>query len=198
MSHRGDLANERKKQIIRSTLQCISDLGYNNLSMQDVAKTAGLSKGIIHYYFKNKQDLMKSVLGTVSTEIESRLAQIDETLPPLQQVKQMVKVYLGVVQENREKYCVNIDFWAQIKQQPEFKTIISNHYQTFREKTAEVLQRGFQTGVFRPLNATSAASIVIGLIDGVSLQWLFDEETVNLEEISKLCEEAVIQFLIAK
>ena len=44
-----DVAAERKDQIVRATVECITKHGYHNFSMQDVARTAGVSKGIIHY-----------------------------------------------------------------------------------------------------------------------------------------------------
>ena len=59
---KADVAAERKKQIVRATVECITKFGYHNFSMQDVAKTAGVSKGIIHYYFLNKDDLMMNHL----------------------------------------------------------------------------------------------------------------------------------------
>ena len=54
-----DVAAERKDQIVRATVECITKYGYHNFSMQDVARTAGVSKGIIHYYFLNKDELMQ-------------------------------------------------------------------------------------------------------------------------------------------
>ena len=53
--------------------------------MQDVAKTAGVSKGIIHYYFLNKDDLMMSVLSEVAQEIELTII---EKLEPISKPKQ--------------------------------------------------------------------------------------------------------------
>ena len=68
-----DVAAERKDQIVRATVECITKRGYHNFSMQDIARTAGVSKGIIHYYFLNKDDLMMSVLDRVAGDIEKVL-----------------------------------------------------------------------------------------------------------------------------
>jgi AcrR family transcriptional regulator len=67
---KADVAAERKNQIVNATVDCITKFGYHNFSMQDVAKKAGVSKGIIHYYFLNKDDLMMSVLAKVAGDIE--------------------------------------------------------------------------------------------------------------------------------
>lgn len=199
MPHRGDLATERKLQIINSTLECITELGFNNLSMQDVAKKAGLSKGIIHYYFKNKHELMQSVLGQVCKDIELLLQEIDETSDPIDQVKKMIRLYFSVVQKSRNQYCVHIDFWSQINQYPEFKALIAAHYQQFRKKTADVLQKGFDSGAFDcKIDPQQAASLLVGLVDGISLQWLFDQNSFNFDELTEQCTNLFLQYLTAK
>ncbi len=195
MSHRGDLAAERKLQIIQATLKCIAERGYHNLSMQDVANKAGLSKGIIHYYFENKQDLMKSVLGRVSQEIEQLLVKIDDTAEPIEQIKQMIRLYCGIVYKDRIRYCVNIDFWAQINQYPKFKLMIADHYSTFRSRTAEVLKRNIPKSRLKEIDVNYAASMLIGLVDGISLQWLFDKKEFDFNNMVKKCEEIFINYI---
>ena len=62
MPHRVEIAEERKNQIMKATLDCIIEYGYHNFSMADIAKKANISKGIIHYYFLNKEELMLKFL----------------------------------------------------------------------------------------------------------------------------------------
>lgn len=44
-----------------AAFDCIAQKGYGNFSLKDVADKATLSKGIIHYYFKNKGELLSLV-----------------------------------------------------------------------------------------------------------------------------------------
>ncbi len=101
-----DVAAERKDQIVRATVECITKHGYHNFSMQDVARTAGVSKGIIHYYFLNKDELMMSVLDKVSGDIERVLAADMETIKdPVRKLEIFVTVVLTwfAVQKNTIK-----------------------------------------------------------------------------------------------
>ena len=43
----------RKKQVIYSTLKMIGDEGIEKLTLDKVAKNAGVSKGVVTYYFNN-------------------------------------------------------------------------------------------------------------------------------------------------
>ena len=51
-------------------------------------------------------------------------------------------------------------------------------------------------GVFNEGNAAHTASVIIAIVDGVSLQWLFDESVFVYDDLVKNCEELVLRFLL--
>lgn len=190
-----DLALERKAQIINATIECISRYGYNNFSMQDVARIADVSKGIIHYYFLNKEDLMMAVLDRVAGDIEGLLSGVHEN-DPLERLKFIVGVCFGIVKEKREYYCINMDFWTQINQKENVRQAIAKHYAKFRLTLSGIIQQGINMGVFKPGNAAHSASVIIAMVDGLSLQWLFDEGVFVYDDIVKNCEDLIVRFLL--
>ena len=192
-----DSATERKALIIHATIECIAQYGYTNFSMQDVAKVAGVSKGIIHYYFMNKEELMMSVLNRVSSDIEQLLSNLLETIKnPEQCLRSVLHLCFGVVRKKREYYCINMDFWTQINQKEKVRQSIAQHYEKFRSVTAHVIQLGIDKQVFKVDNAKLAASVIIALIDGIALQWLFDETVFVYEDMVKKCEEIILEHLL--
>jgi TetR/AcrR family fatty acid metabolism transcriptional regulator len=194
-----DVATERKNQIVRATVECISKYGYHNFSMQDVARTAGVSKGIIHYYFLNKDDLMMSVLDHVASDIERVLrADMGGIKDPIKKLEIFIDVCLDVVRSTREYYQVNMDFWTQINQKEEVRQVIAKHYAKFRETCARVIIEGIEAGVFLNLNPHEYSSFIIALIDGISLQWLFDDSVFDYDKVSKQLNHLVLNSLLKK
>jgi AcrR family transcriptional regulator len=65
--------NDTKKQkineILKSTLKVLAENGYENTTIATIAAEAGVSRGIIHYYFSNKEDLVSKVLAFSSENI---------------------------------------------------------------------------------------------------------------------------------
>lgn len=181
-----DVAAERKEQIVRATVECITRHGYHNFSMQDVAKTAGVSKGIIHYYFLNKDELMMCVLDKVAGDIERVLGEkMDTSNDPWRKMEIFIEVCFDIVRNTKEYYQVNMDFWTQINQKTEIRSVIATHYAKFREAAARVIREGVEKGAFRKLDASAFASYVIAVIDGLSLQWLFDDKVFDYNQMSK-------------
>lgn len=187
------VAGERKQQIVDATVECITKLGYHNFSMQDVAKSAGLSKGIIHYYFLSKDELMMAVLEKVAGNIESSMAvKMKAATDPVDKLRIFVHACFEVVRRTKEYYQVNMDFWTQINQKEEVRSAIANHYKQFRDTAASVINEGITSGNFKKIDPKTYSSFIVALVDGLSLQWLFDNKVFNYD---KIVEEAVTLIL---
>jgi AcrR family transcriptional regulator len=183
---KADVAAERKDQIVRATVDCITKFGYHNFSMQDVARTAGVSKGIIHYYFLNKDELMMSVLDRVAGDIERVLStEMQSVTGAKRRFEVFIEVCFDIVRSTKEYYQVNMDFWTQINQKDEVRRVIARHYTKFREACGLVIAEGIREGVFRSVEPAEYASYVIAVIDGLSLQWLFDETAFEYDSVVK-------------
>jgi len=183
---KADVAAERKDQIVRATVECITKHGYHNFSMQDVARTAGVSKGIIHYYFLNKDELMMSVLDKVAGDIERVLVSEMEASPnPVRKLEIFIDVCFDIVRSTKEYYQVNMDFWTQINQKTEVRMVIAKHYNQFRETAVNVIDEGKKNGAFKNVDALQYASYMVAVIDGLSLQYLFDDTSFDYESMVK-------------
>ncbi|MFF2084301.1 TetR/AcrR family transcriptional regulator [Nocardia sp. NPDC058176] len=59
---RSFIEEARRRQIIASTVEVISEVGYGNASLARIARHAGISKGVISYHFDGKDELMSQVV----------------------------------------------------------------------------------------------------------------------------------------
>ena len=50
---------ERRQQIVEGLLRVMAERGYERASIAEIAKAAGLSPGLVHYHFTEKQELAK-------------------------------------------------------------------------------------------------------------------------------------------
>ena len=55
----------RRAQIVEATIDVLAELGYGNTSFAQIARKSGISRGLISYHFKNKDDLMLQVVMEV-------------------------------------------------------------------------------------------------------------------------------------
>jgi AcrR family transcriptional regulator len=64
------LSTETREKILQSAFAVLSRHGYENTSIKDIAEEAGVAQGLIHYYFKSKQQLVLAVLAVVCQKME--------------------------------------------------------------------------------------------------------------------------------
>ena len=87
----------RRDEIVRAALRLILKLGYNQVTLADIAEQVGVSKGLISYYFPKKEDVFFAVLeqivdrlttdfeGFYRTEVPGRREAAPDLPQPLRQ-----------------------------------------------------------------------------------------------------------------
>src|SRR6266851_2440966 len=62
---RPQLSSENREKILQAAFAVLSRQGYENTSIKVIAEEAGVAQGLVHYYFKSKQQLVIAVLFEV-------------------------------------------------------------------------------------------------------------------------------------
>jgi AcrR family transcriptional regulator len=62
---RSFIETARRAQIVECAIKAISELGYSNASLAEIARRAGVSKGVISYHFAGKGELIAEVVDAV-------------------------------------------------------------------------------------------------------------------------------------
>jgi AcrR family transcriptional regulator len=97
------LVQRRRGQIIAAAVELFSRQGYHRTTIQDVARKAGVSSGLIYQYVSDKEDVLllalMSVLDSYRREIPAALAGLTD---PLERWWATIHAYCRVVDERRE------------------------------------------------------------------------------------------------
>jgi len=65
----------RRAEIVAALQAVMARQGYEKATIQAIAKEAGLAPGLIHYHFKNKQEILLSLVKTLAEFAQQRFAQ---------------------------------------------------------------------------------------------------------------------------
>jgi len=96
----------RENVILDAAEKVFFSQGFDHSTMDDVAKTAELSKGSLYNYFKNKNELC---IGIVGRSLRLLIQYMEKSLPGkisgLYKISLITKAFLIFKQENPEYYC---------------------------------------------------------------------------------------------
>ena len=65
---------ERRQQIVAGLLQVMAERGYEGASVAAIAKAAGLSPGLVHYHFEDKQEILLTLAEQLAARVHERVA----------------------------------------------------------------------------------------------------------------------------
>src|SRR5687767_328836 len=88
--------DQRRAQLLALGVQAFSERTYDDVSIDDIAKAAGISKGLLYHYFPTKRDLYLAGLRATAAELiaSTTAATSDMAMPPLERMRAGLDAYL--------------------------------------------------------------------------------------------------------
>lgn len=102
MDHRLS-AEDRKKQLVKIGLMMLRDKPIHELSIDEIAAEAGISRGLLFHYFPSKRDYYLAVISAAGRRL-LRVTKPDETLAPEQQLREMLVQFVAFITRRRTGY----------------------------------------------------------------------------------------------
>jgi TetR/AcrR family fatty acid metabolism transcriptional regulator len=187
----------RREEIVDAALRLILDMGYNQVTLADIAARVGVSKGLISYYFPRKEDVFLAVLDQIvdrlSTDFEG-FCQADAT--PSEKLMMIFNNLFGNEKRARRYYTVVIDYMAQAIRTPQVQEYTHDIYSSYRTYMERIIADGIGTGHFRDVEVPKSTSMILALMEGLVLQWFFDRNGFDLEAAYEMCVDLMNERLM--
>jgi TetR/AcrR family fatty acid metabolism transcriptional regulator len=193
---REDLSSKQVR-LLRSTYRLIGSKGMKRLTLEDVADDAGVSKAVIVYYFKSKENLVLRTMRWVLAQVADRIQEV--TAPaatPEARVRAMIDAIFVDPVRNRNFYLAYTDLVEYAARAERFQEL-SGEFHTIVEATyADVIRLGVERDTFEARDLEEGAKIVRAIIDGLFVQWLQEPDWRGTHaEYKQTCTRALLSYL---
>jgi len=185
----------KRLEIMNAAMKVFARSGVVNTKMAEIAEAAGIGKGTIYEYFRSKDEIFSHAFELFFQEIKTALDDISQSkTDPETRIRQIVKASLVDFTSGNEQFLqLLMDFWAEgIRNKNDDNGQVLNLervYTEFRTAIAVILDDGIRRGVFRSVDTNIAASTLIGVLDGLYLQWIINPSVFEFEEVSDFLAE---------
>lgn len=95
--------DERREQLITLGVTMLRDRTLEDVSIGEIARQAGISRGLLFHYFASKQDFQRAIVRRANAELLARTMP-DRSLDLLAMLRDAVERYVDYVSENRISY----------------------------------------------------------------------------------------------
>jgi AcrR family transcriptional regulator len=202
-SSRIDIGSIRREQIVDAAVAVIAEQGLQNLSLSEIEKRAGMTRGHLTYYFPTKEAILLAVfdrLLQLMCERQDVTSGRDFNQAPPESALEAFQCLLpGVMQgpeRNPEFHALMYTFLSQIGHREDFRQRLAALFEEWRGHFARRLADDYAQGkAARPVPPRTTASLIQAVLHGLALQLAADPNAFDREEMLHLCLDMVGSYL---
>ena len=186
------LDSDKARRIVQAMRTSVGRRGVAGSTFDHVAQEAGVSRGLLHYYFGTKERLLVEV---VRHDTDVRMRRLEESLAAADSVDAIVeslvtqlKDYVG---EDPASHALIYELFSVSRRNDEVRGELAELYRKIRGQVADVLRAKEAAGVVRLRGEPEAvASLLFALGDGLELQLISDPDWDSSETFAAGIETA--------
>ena len=156
----------RRRQLIDATIDAIAEVGFTAATVHEIARRAGVSTGLVAFYFGDKDGLLEATLRFLAGQLRVALLEtLSPDVDPRARIAAVIDANLGESQFDRRIATVWLAFWGQVPVVPRFARV----QRVYERRMLSNLTAGFAGFVPQPA-ARRLALATAALIDGIWLR----------------------------
>ncbi len=191
-------SDEKAQAILNAARTCLGERGYAAATIAEIAAQAGVSRGLLHYYFKSKEDLLAQVVRA-SSEAHLELVQAmfaqSETADDL--AAGLIGTLRAIVVGDPTYISLALECWTIARE----SALVASELESLYRQIREAFQRGLAEATARRVIAPTIpldglAALLVGATDGLIWQCLIHPELAADEAMWQALEMAVCALLV--
>ncbi|MDT5109520.1 MAG: hypothetical protein QOE20_1410 [Mycobacterium sp.] len=183
---------EAERRLLAAAAELIAEVGPSGITLANVGERAGYSRGLATHHFGSKGAMMQRLVDSVTYGFREQVFVESPSDTVLDQALGLVRAYFHELAQARPANRARLVLWADAVATgtPDIRSAMLASDRAFREELAKRIQRGQATGEFAgSLDPRAAATVIIGMLRGVALQSMLDDELdldacrIEIEEV---------------
>jgi AcrR family transcriptional regulator len=180
----------RRAQLIELGVEMLATRTLDELSVEDLAQQAGISRGLLFHYFSSKQEFHLEVARAAAQELIRRTAP-DKSKPPIDALHGSLHSFIDYVEENPDNYKSLVRGAAS--GDAEMRAIFDQTRATLAQRVVSVVaEMGLQMGPRSQL----AVQGWIGFVEECVIRWI-DTRPFGRDELQDLLAKSLPGVVLA-
>ena len=181
----------RRAAFIEVAIRLFSGRPYGDVSIDEISVEAGVAKGLLYYYFGDKQGLYIAGFEQLAREMHAQLAAAaaDTEAEPLERLTRALDAHLAFIERHPAGYR---ELLSSASLHPQVQAIMDSE----QAAIVELILAGLPPEVPRSPAVALAIKAWGSFVDGVELAWLTDGG-IDRAHVSELCTRVLYGAVVA-
>jgi len=156
---------DRRRQILDAAQQVFAAKGFEGTSIKDLAQAAQISPGLLYWYFKDKTDLLVSLMTErIDTAFGRLPASVSFDAPPEEFLPQFARFYIGIFEQPMNAALFKIVITSTPSFPPAIRQVQAGVVNRVLSTVQGYFQRQIEAGRVRPCNTEAATRTFMGSV----------------------------------
>jgi AcrR family transcriptional regulator len=178
-------SEKRRHELIAAAYQVLAERGFEGLRVREVAAQVGVNIATLHYYFPTKESLVREVVGYLRQQFITITASLPDAYQdsPPERLRQIFVDLRYQFEQVPELFVVLNELHLHAQRDPDIHASLQQLNAGWQEHIEDICAEGVKGHFFREdLDVHQAASVVIALVKGISLQVASHLDIVDFEQ----------------
>ena len=175
---------KRRDQLVQTMIEVIAEAGFARASVGEVARRAGVSKGVVTYHFPAKDDLIQAVIATVIAEMSQYLEPRLRAANPAQHPERFIAAYLttwtGYIRAHSRDVLALVRIYDAFRDETGRPNPAFDIRATEISIVTQILRQGQETGCLGSFDSPTMAAVMKAALDDLLRQYA-DDPGLDLE-----------------
>jgi AcrR family transcriptional regulator len=183
-----DAESPRRDMILAAACRVLAARGLERTRVADIAAEAGVSSGVIHYYFAGKEQLLVTALEWTDERFFCEYERLSPvTDPPLERLRVLLTLMAPSTDLSRGEWLLWVDVSALARGRPALMPALERMARRFRALIRSVIESGVQSGAFRPVARVDEVCQRLSLYsEGLAARLVLGYEGVTPPDVAAL------------
>jgi AcrR family transcriptional regulator len=173
-----DLTNDKAQRIVAAMRLCVAKYGAAGATFDHVAREAGVSRGLLHYYFGSKEKLLIEV---VRSETARLVELIKAASTAATSAQELVDIFLAqlenIIQHEPELYLLGFELIGEARRHPEIGNEVAEYNRKTRAQFGEILDELQKKDAIQLRHSPLAtASALLAMANGLAMEMFQDPD----------------------
>jgi transcriptional repressor BetI len=175
----------RRRQLIDATIAAIEENGFSDTTVSRICARAGVSTGVVHHYFRNKDDLLEATLRDLANTLRREVVErLNGARSPRERVEAIIDGNLAPCLFTRAAVTAWLAFWGEAPNSPRLARIQDIIIRRLRGNLIHALRP-----IVAPERLVLSAEGIGTLLDGLWLRAALTRGGVTLAEARRLAHD---------
>lgn len=180
-----EASEEKRRTILLAVEKIVAEKGVLGVTSKSVAQTAGISHGLLHYYFANKDEMMLAMIRFNTERFMLVFGEMFRTMKPGDDaVGDIVAGYRRMHAESAEFFNVFAECWPLLWTNKTMHDGFTRIFMEFRDGVQEFIETLIRNNVVKPkMGVFELSTLVCALSDGMEVQFRINPALVDNDAI---------------